>query len=85
MKEVSIYTTAGCPYCIKAKRLLDEKGVEYHELHVDKNPELAVEAREKSGGRRTVPQIFINDYNVGGCDELYALDKENKLDALLKD
>lgn len=85
MKEVVIYTSAGCPYCMKAKKLLDEKGVEYHELRVDENHELAVEAREKSGGQRTVPQIFVNDYHVGGCDDLYDLDKENKLDPLLED
>ena len=85
MKKVVIYTTNGCPYCIKAKRLLDEKGVEYQELCVDEKPELAVEARQKSGGRRTVPQIFINDYHVGGSDELYALNQENKLDPLLKE
>ncbi|MFC1867925.1 glutaredoxin 3 [Thermodesulfobacteriota bacterium] len=85
MKEVFIYTTVACPYCIKAKSLLDQKGVEYHELRVDENPELAVKAREKSGGMRTLPQIFINDYHVGGCDELYALNTENKLDALFED
>ena len=85
MKNVIIYTTNACPYCVKAKSLLDQKGVEYKELRVDENPELAVEARRKSGGRKTVPQIFINDYHVGGCDELYALNQENKLDTLLED
>jgi len=83
MKKVIIYTTKICPYCIKAKRLLDQKGVVYQELRVDENPELAVEARQKSGGRKTVPQIFINDFHVGGCDDLYALEQENKLDELL--
>ena len=84
MKNVHIYTTDGCPYCIKAKRLLHKKEVEYHELRVDLNPELAVEAREKSGGIRTFPQIFIDDFHVGGCDELYTLNQENKLDDLLE-
>ncbi|MFC1533459.1 glutaredoxin 3 [Thermodesulfobacteriota bacterium] len=84
MKKIIIYTTKDCPYCIKAKRLLDDKEVEYMELRVNENPELAVEAREKSGGMRTVPQIFIGDYHVGGCDELYALNMENKLDGLLE-
>ena len=83
MKNVRIYTTQICPYCIRAKRLLDKKGVSYDELRVDLNPELVEEAVEKSGGLRTVPQIFIEDYHVGGCDELYALDAENKLNDLL--
>ena len=83
MKNVTIYTTRVCPYCIRAKRLLEKKGVSYEELKVDINPELVEEAVEKSGGLRTVPQIFIEDYHVGGCDELYALDAENKLNDLL--
>lgn len=85
MKKVVIYTTMGCPYCARAKKLLDDKGVEYQDLRVDENPELADEAREKSGGRRTVPQIFIDEYHVGGSDELYALEQDNKLDPLLED
>jgi glutaredoxin 3 len=85
MKQVKIYTTGICPYCIKAKRLLDKKGVEYEDLRIDLNPEKAFDAVEKSGGLRTVPQIFIDDYHVGGCDELYALEKDNGLDSLLED
>jgi glutaredoxin 3 len=84
MKKVTIYTTRTCPYCVKAKQLLNEKGVTYEELRTDESSELAAEAMEKSGGLRTVPQIFIDDYHVGGCDELYALEKEGKLDPLLK-
>ena len=61
MKNVTIYTSGNCPYCQKAKKLLDDKGVEYKELRVDENPELAVEASKKSGGRKTVPQIFIDN------------------------
>ena len=80
MKKVLIYTTGTCPFCVKAKRLLDRRGIDYEERRIDKNPELALEARQKSGGRLTVPQIFIGEYHVGGCDELYALDSENKLD-----
>ena len=83
MKKVTIYTTLVCPYCVQAKKLLEKKGADYEELRVDLNPELIQEAIEKSGGLRTVPQIFIDDYHVGGCDELYALDAENKLDDLL--
>jgi glutaredoxin 3 len=84
MKKVTIYTTRTCPYCVKAKQLLNEKGVTYEELRTDESAELAAEAMEKSGGIRTVPQIFIDGHHVGGCDELYALEKEGKLDPLLK-
>ena len=83
MKNIKIYTTLVCPYCVRAKKLLEKKGVEYNELRVDLNPELIEEAIEKSGGLRTVPQIFIDDYHVGGCDELYALEREKELDSLL--
>ncbi len=85
MKNVTIYTTNTCPFCVKAKRLLEKKDVVYQELRVDENPDLFMEARQKSGGRKTVPQIFIGDFHVGGCDELYALDRDNKLDPLLED
>ena len=82
---VKIYTSQNCPYCVKAKKLLEKKGVEYEELRVDINPDLIAEAIEKSGGLRTVPQIFIGDHHVGGCDELHALEEENKLDSLLNE
>lgn len=85
MKEVKIYTTQNCPYCVKAKKLLDRKGVAYEELRIDLDPELIAESVEKSGGLRTVPQIFIGDYHVGGCDELYDLEGQNKLDSILND
>lgn len=84
MKRVTIYTSQSCPYCIKAKQLLDMKGVNYEELRTDESAELADEAVKKSGGIRTVPQIFIDDHHVGGCDELCALDREGKLDPLLE-
>jgi GrxC family glutaredoxin len=80
---VEIYTTGFCPYCLKAKALLDKKGVAYVERRVDQDPALVDEAVRRSGGRTTVPQIFINGDHVGGCDELYALEREQKLDALL--
>ena len=83
MKKVTIYTTQSCPYCIKAKQLLNIKGVSYEELRTDESAELAAEAVKKSGGIRTVPQIFIEDHHVGGCDELHALEREGKLDPLL--
>ena len=83
MKKVIIYSTATCPYCIKAKQLLKSKNVDYEEVRIDKHPELIAEVVKKSGGKKTVPQIFIDDYHVGGCDDLYALDKKGELDSLL--
>ena len=85
MKKVIIYTTQFCPYCVKAKMLLDQKGVVYQEIRIDENLRLGVEMKQKSGGRKTVPQIFIDDVHVGGCDDLYAFEQENKLDGLLGD
>lgn len=84
MSQVLIYTTKICPYCIMAKRLLDRKGAAYTEINVDGKPELREELETKTR-RRTVPQIYIGDFHVGGFDELYALDKQNKLDALLSE
>lgn len=83
MATVDIYSSAGCPYCVKAKQLLDQKNVSYNELRVDQTMGLAEEAVQRSGGRRTVPQIFINETHIGGCDELYALEKKGQLDELL--
>lgn len=83
MASVVIYTTNYCPYCVKAKTLLERKGVPFKEIDVT-NPDDRADMMEKSDGRRTVPQIFINDHHVGGCDDLYALEKEGKLDTLLK-
>ncbi len=84
MAEVTIYSTQVCPYCVKAKQLLSSKGVDYKEIDISQDPALVEEAQTRSGGRRTVPQIFIGDYHVGGCDDLFALDAAGKLDALLK-
>ncbi|MFI3158486.1 MAG: glutaredoxin 3 [Methylococcaceae bacterium] len=82
MSEIQIYTTNICPYCMMAKRLLDKKGVSYTEINVDAKPGLREEMMLKTK-RRTVPQIYIGDFHVGGFDELYALDQQNKLDDLL--
>jgi glutaredoxin 3 len=82
MPEVLIYTTNICPYCVMAKRLLDKKGVKYTEINVDSKPGLREEMMSRTK-RRTVPQIYIGDFHVGGCDELYALDRDNQLDRLL--
>ncbi|MGX6642291.1 glutaredoxin 3 [Legionella pneumophila] len=83
MNEVILYTTGYCPYCIKAKDLLDRKKVIYTEIRVDLQPELREEMIQKSG-RRTVPQIFINGQAIGGCDDLYALEAQGTLNELLK-
>jgi glutaredoxin 3 len=82
MLEIQIYTTRICPYCIMAKRLLDKKGVPYTEINVDSEPGLREEMMLRTK-RRTVPQIYIGDYHVGGFDELHALDQQKKLDDLL--
>ena len=82
MAKVVIYTTQVCPYCVRAKQLLQNKGVQYTEIRVDDNAELRAELVAKTG-RRTVPQIFINDQPIGGCDDLYALESAGKLDSLL--
>ena len=84
MAEVTIYSTQVCPYCVKAKQLLSSKGVDYKEIDISQDPALVEEAQTRSGGRRTVPQIFIGDHHVGGCDDLFALDAAGELDALLK-
>jgi glutaredoxin 3 len=82
---IEIYTTKICPYCVKAKALFQKKGVTYKEVDVSEDDALRQKMMERAGGRRTVPQIFINNEHIGGCDDLYALDQEGKLDPLLKD
>lgn len=83
--NITMYVTMVCPYCHRAERLLTEKGVgKYIEkIYVDNNPQERAKMMERSGGLRTVPQIFINDQHVGGCDDLYALDRQGKLNPLL--
>ncbi|KTD66815.1 MULTISPECIES: glutaredoxin 3 [Legionella] len=83
MAEVIMYSTAYCPYCVRAKELLQQKHASFTEIRVDVQPELRDEMISKSG-RRTVPQIFINGQHIGGCDDLYALDAQGKLDTLLR-
>ncbi|MBM5781869.1 MAG: glutaredoxin 3 [Pelagibacterales bacterium] len=83
MPNITIYTTNVCPYCVRAKSLLQRKNVEFSEIKVTDNT-IKEEMIKKSGGRMTVPQIFINDFHVGGCDDLYALESQGKLDELLK-
>jgi glutaredoxin 3 len=83
MPPVTIYTKTWCPYCQAAKELLDQKGVAFTEFEVTKEPSRRQEMLAKSGGRSSVPQIFIGDRHVGGCDDLYALDSRGELDRLL--
>jgi glutaredoxin 3 len=84
MSKVLIYTTPICPYCVRAKSLLKKKGASYQEIDVFMDHDARVEMETRAKGRRTVPQIFIDDTHVGGCDELYALEHDGKLDPLLK-
>ncbi|WP_341328936.1 glutaredoxin 3 [Methylotuvimicrobium sp. KM2] len=82
MPNILIYTSNLCPYCTMAKRLLDKKGAVYNEINVDSEPSLRQEMMLKTK-RRTVPQIYIGDFHVGGFDDLYALEQESRLDPLL--
>ncbi|NGY05524.1 glutaredoxin 3 [Solimonas terrae] len=84
MKRVLMYTTRVCPYCVMAKRLLNIKGATVEEVRVDEDAARRDEMM-RATGRRTVPQIFVGDTHVGGCDDLQALDRAGKLDDLLRD
>ncbi len=84
MAKIIIYTAPVCSYCVQAKRLLSRKGVSFEEIDVSRNPELRRKVIEMSGGRMTVPQIFVDDAYIGDCDGIYALDRAGKLDPLLK-
>jgi glutaredoxin 3 len=83
MKSVRIYTTPMCPYCVRAKSLLKKKGATVEEVDIMMDMAAREEMEARTGGARSVPQIFIGDTHVGGCDELYALEQEGKLDPLL--
>lgn len=83
MKAVEIYTSPLCGFCHAAKRLLSEKGVDFTEVDVLQQPERKAEMVQRANGGRTVPQIFVGDIHVGGCDDLYALERSGKLDPLL--
>lgn len=82
---IEIYTKPNCPYCVKAISLFRSKGAPFKEIDITSHTDFVQEMLNRSGGRRTVPQIFINDIHIGGCDELYALDAKNQLDAILMD
>ena len=81
---ITIYTTELCPYCRRAKALLAEKGAGFTEVDVTYDPETRASMMQRAGGRRSVPQIFIGDLHVGGCDDLHALDAKGGLDPLLE-
>jgi glutaredoxin 3 len=83
MPSITIYTTSTCPYCIAAKALLQRKGADFVEIDVGRHPERRAEMVQRAGGRRTVPQIFIGDRHIGGCDDIHELDAEGGLDPLL--
>ena len=84
MSKVEIYSSMWCPFCHRAKQLLQSKGVRFEEFDVDANPTLRNEMTQRSGGRRTVPQIFIDDRHIGGSDELVALEREGRLSGMLQ-
>ncbi|KIP96979.1 MULTISPECIES: glutaredoxin 3 [Pseudomonas] len=83
MAKVVVYSSDWCPYCIRAKQLLTNKSVAFDEIRVDGKPDLRAEMTRKAG-RTSVPQIWIGDTHVGGCDDLFALERAGKLDALLR-
>lgn len=85
MAEVVIYTTSMCPYCYRAKALLTKKGVTFTEIDVGMDPDKRQEMIQRANGRRTVPQIFINDHHIGGYDDLVAADRSGKLKEILGD
>lgn len=82
-QDIEIYSTQICPYCDRAKALLRQKNVEFVEYKIDGNNEMRQAMMDRADGRRTVPQIFIKGQHIGGCDDLYALDRAGKLDPLL--
>ena len=83
MSPITIYTTRFCPYCVSAKELLRKKGVAFDEIDVTGDPAGRRTMSERSDGRTTVPQIFIGERHIGGCDDLYDLDEAGQLDPLL--
>ena len=81
--NVEIYTWSRCPFCIRAKRLLDKKGVEYTEYCIDGDENARNKMRARANGRSSLPQIFIDDRHIGGCDDIYDLEMKGELEALL--
>jgi len=83
LADVEIYTTDVCPFCFRAKKLLDKKGAAYTEIDVGGDPQKRAAMKERANGSHTVPQIFIGDRHIGGCDDLFELEYGGELDALL--
>ncbi len=83
LAKVEIYTWSTCPFCIRAKKLLNTKGVDFIEYCIDGDEEARDKMAHRANGRRSLPQIFINDIPIGGCDDIYALESQGKLDELL--
>lgn len=81
--NVEIYTWSTCPFCIRAKALLNKKGVDFTEYCIDGDEAARAEMADRANGRRSLPQIFIDGVHVGGCDDLHALDRQGKLDTML--
>jgi glutaredoxin 3 len=81
--KVEIYTWRTCPFCIRAKNLLTRKGVNFSEYSIDGDEAARSQMARRANGRRSLPQIFINDHHIGGCDDIYALESQGKLDELL--
>ncbi len=80
---VEIYTWQFCPFCIRAKALLDRKGVEYTEYAIDGDEEAREKMAERANGKRSLPQIFVSDRHIGGCDDIHALESQGELDSIL--
>lgn len=83
MSKVEIYTWSSCPFCIRAKALLDKKNIDYTEYCIDGDSAAREEMAERANGRRSLPQIFVNEQPIGGCDDLYYLERQDELDALI--
>ena len=83
MKRIEVYSSLWCPFCSRAKALLNRKGVAYEEIDVDRDPNLRQQMMQRAGGRRTVPQVFVDGRHIGGSDDLADLERAGELDALL--
>jgi len=83
MKKVEIYTWQYCPFCIRAKTLLNKKNIDFIEYKIDGDESAREKMCERANGKRSLPQIFIDNNSIGGCDDLYSLEEENKLDSLI--
>ena len=83
VKRIEVYSSLWCPFCSRAKALLNRKGVAYEEIDVDRDPNLRQQMMQRAGGRRTVPQIFVDGRHIGGSDDLADLERAGELDALL--